>query len=67
MVKAIMREFLRKNKMSNVSPMWCKVNGLTRNECKDICGNLSQKHGDTVIKRDGLCGGKGVKSKCRFY
>jgi phosphoribosylamine--glycine ligase / phosphoribosylformylglycinamidine cyclo-ligase len=58
--KQFCREFLRKNKMSHLSPMWCKVNGLSRNECKDVFSNLSQKHGDIVIKRDGLCGGKGV-------
>lgn len=58
--KQFCREFLRKNKLSHLSPMWCKVSELSRFKCKEIFDNLTKNHGDIVIKKDGLCGGKGV-------
>lgn len=58
--KKYCREFLRKCGLSLISPMWCEFSGLSREKCRGIFLSLNEKYGNLVIKKDGLCGGKGV-------
>lgn len=59
--KLFCREFLRKNGMSNLSPLWCNITDMSRDNCRESFNNLNKKYGDLVVKKVGLCGGKGVK------
>ena len=59
--KMFCREFLRKSSLSELSPLWCNISGLSKPEVRKIFLNLSNKYGNLVVKKIGLCGGKGVK------
>ena len=59
--KLFCREFLRVNNLSKLSPMWCDIKDMEREKVANIFNNLSSKYGNIVVKKTGLCGGKGVK------
>lgn len=59
--KLFCREFLRVNNLSKLSPNWCDIKGMEKEKVCSVFSNLSSKYGNIVVKKTGLCGGKGVK------
>ncbi len=55
------RDFLRKNRLSHLSPMWCDISGMTKFNVYKNFKFLNKKYGNLVVKKVGLCSGKGVK------
>ena len=41
--------------------MWCDIKDMEKEKVAGIFNNLSSKYGNIVVKKTGLCGGKGVK------